>query len=281
MEDSLKVKFLDKQVIDRFLKISAGIGAALSTLLLFIDIPDNYKFIALFLFLFLLFLLYGGIWIWANKLQTVNIKIDGTAVTIKSGNIFEEPGLKAIAFNEYFDTQVDNRIISENSLNGIFLNTYFKGKISDLDYEIDNFLFDEQDIIEREAVRQSGKTIKFRLGTTFLKDDYILTAMSKFDGSNRAYLTMPQYLEFLINFWDNVNKIYAQRSVVAPVFGSGITRIQGHKNISDEDLLKIMLWTFRISEMRFKYPAQLTIVIHSKKIDQVNLLDIESLKNGV
>jgi len=281
VEDSLKVKFLDKQVIDRFLKISAGIGAALSTLLLFIDIPDNYKFIALFLFLFLLFLLYGGIWIWANKLQTVNIKIDGTAVTIKSGNIFEEPGLKAIAFNEYFDTQVDNRIISENSLNGIFLNTYFKGKISDLDYEIDNFLFDEQDIIEREAVRQSGKTIKFRLGTTFLKDDYILTAMSKFDGSNRAYLTMPQYLEFLINFWDNVNKIYAQRSVVAPVFGSGITRIQGHKNISDEDLLKIMLWTFRISEMRFKYPAQLTIVIHSKKIDQVNLLDIESLKNGV
>ena len=202
-------------------------------------------------------------------------------MTIKSGNIFEEPGLKAIAFNEYFDTQVDNRIISENSLNGIFLNTYFKGKISDLDYEIDNFLFDEQDIIEREAVRQSGKTIKFRLGTTFLKDDYILTAMSKFDGSNRAYLTMPQYLEFLINFWDNVNKIYAQRSVVAPVFGSGITRIQGHKNISDEDLLKIMLWTFRISEMRFKYPAQLTIVIHSKKIDQVNLLDIESLKNGV
>lgn len=43
------------------------------------------------------------------------------------------------------------------------------------------------------------------------------------------------------------------------IFGSGITRIKGHKTISDEDLLKIMLWTFRISEMRFKYPAKLTI----------------------
>ena len=105
--------------------------------------------------------------------------------------------------------------------------------------------------------------------------------MSKFDRSNRANLTMPEYLEFLINFWDSVNKVYAQRSVVAPIFGSGITRIQGHKNISDEDLLKIMLWTFRISEMRFKYPAQLKILVHDDKIDEVNLMEMRSLRNGV
>jgi hypothetical protein len=92
---------------------------------------------------------------------------------------------------------------------------------------------------------------------------------------------MPQYLEFLINFWDKVNSVYAQKSVSAPIFGSGITRIRGHKKILDEDLLKIMLWTFRISEMRFKYPAKLTIVIHKDKIDNINLLDVLSAKNGV
>ena len=42
-----------------------------------------------------------------------------------------------------------------------------------------------------------------------------------------------------------------------------------------------MLWTFRISEMRFKHPAKLTIVIHKDKIDQINLLDIKSARNGV
>lgn len=66
-----------------------------------------------------------------------------------------------------------------------------------------------------------------------------------------------------------------------PIFGSGITRIKGHRNISDEDLLKIMLWTFRISEMRFKYPADLSIIIHKDKIGQINLLDIKMLKSGV
>lgn len=108
-----------------------------------------------------------------------------------------------------------------------------------------------------------------------------MTAFSKFDENNQARLTMPEYLEFLINFWDKVNRVYAQQSVSVPIFGSGITRIKEHKNISDEDLLKIMLWTFRISEMRFKYPAKLTILIHKGKIDKVNLLDIKSAKNGL
>lgn len=92
---------------------------------------------------------------------------------------------------------------------------------------------------------------------------------------------MPKYLSFLIKFWDKVNKIYAQKSVSVPIFGSGITRIKEHRNISDEDLLKVMLWTFRISEMRFKHPAKLTIVIHKSKMDKINLLDIKSARNGL
>ncbi|HGG8990181.1 TPA: macro domain-containing protein, partial [Enterobacter asburiae] len=66
-----------------------------------------------------------------------------------------------------------------------------------------------------------------------------------------------------------------------PIFGSGITRIKEHKNISDEELLKIMLWTFRISEMRFKYPAKLSIIINYDKIKTINLLDIKSARNGI
>jgi hypothetical protein len=129
--------------------------------------------------------------------------------------------------------------------------------------------------------RQHGKQTRYQIGTTCEFGDYLLTAFSKFDSANQAFLTMPEYLEFLINFWDNVNKVYAQRSVAVPVFGSGLTRIKGHKTISDEDFLKIMLWTFRISEMRFKYPARLTVVIHKDKIGAINLLDIKSTRNGM
>ena len=146
---------------------------------------------------------------------------------------------------------------------------------------IEQHRFEDDEVMGENSERLLGKKVKYRLGTIFVHKDFLLTAMSKFDDSNRATLTMPEYLEFLIRFWDRVNKVYAQKSVSAPIFGSGITRIKGHRNINDEDLLKIMLWTFRISEMRFKYPAKLSIIIHKDKISQINLLDIKMLKSGV
>ena len=67
-------------------------------------------------------------------------------------------------------------------------------------------------------------------------NDFLLTAFTKFDQYNRATLTMPEYIEFLINFWDRVNRVYAQRTVSVPVFGSGITRIKEHKKSADRFL---------------------------------------------
>lgn len=278
-----KVKFFDRRVIDNFLKIISGISVILSLVVLFIDIPKDYRHICGWVFLGLLLLIYVLVWLWSNNLNKIDINIEGSDVTIKVGNIFLQEGLKVIAFNEYFDTTVDDKIIAEKSLNGVFIKDTFsdKNKIKELDQYIENYTFDSSEILELNSNRDHGKKQRYQLGTICVYEDFLLTAFSKFDDNNKAMLTMPEYLEFLINFWDKVNNIYAQQSVSTPIFGSGITRIKGHKNISDEDLLKIMLWTFRISEMRFKYPARLTILIHKDKIKKINLLDIKSARNGV
>jgi hypothetical protein len=276
-----KVSLFDKRVIKQFLEITSVISGTISAVVLFVDIPADWKLRAGWAFLVLLAMTYLAIWIWANNLNSIDINIEGSEVTIKVGDIFEQPGLKAIAFNEYFDTQVDNKIISESSINGIFIKENLGVPTLELDQYIENYTFDCNDILGNNDGRKQGKKQQYQIGTICVYKDYLLTAFSKFDENNKARLTMPEYLEFLINFWDRVNNVYAQQSVSATIFGSGITRIKGHKNISDEDLLKIMLWTFRISEMRFKYPAKLTIVIHKDKIDQINLLDIKSARNGV
>ncbi|WP_274063336.1 macro domain-containing protein [Vibrio parahaemolyticus] len=270
-----KVSFFSKKVRDKFLNLIAWLSIFSTLLFVFIDIPNNYKTLAGVVFILVLCLVYLYIWYDSNRLEEVSLDIEGSKVFIKKGDIFKQDGLKAIAFNEYFDTKVDNVIISENSLNGIFLNNHLKSTINDLDRYIDEYRFDDGEILGENKNRKSGKTKRHRIGTICVYEDYILTSLSRFDKNNRAVLTMPEYLGFLINFWDQVNRVYAQRSVSVPIFGSGITRIKEHKNISDEDLLKIMLWTFRISEMRFKYPANLTIVVHESKIDKINLLEIE------
>lgn len=276
-----KVNFFDTRIVKKFSDYTSTISTIFSLLLIFVDIPTENKITLGIIFLFTLSLLYFGIWLKSNNLTEVNLDVEGSIVTVKAGDLFLQDGFKVIAFNEYFDSQVDDNIISHKSLNGLYIDNHLSGPISDLDQSISNYKFDEDEILEVNQDRKVGKKQKYSLGTIFVNEDYLLTAFSKFDDKNRAFLTMPDYLGFLINFWDKVNRIYAQKSVSVPIFGSGITRIKEHKNISDEDLLKIMLWTFRISEMRFKFPAKLTIVIHKDKIDKINLLDIKSARNGL
>ncbi|EPX1410025.1 macro domain-containing protein [Cronobacter sakazakii] len=276
-----KVNFFDTRILKKFSDYTSTISTIFSLLLIFIDIPTENKITLGVIFLFILSLLYFSIWLKSNNLVEVNLDVEGSIVTVKAGDLFQQDGFKVIAFNEYFDTQVDDNIISHKSLNGLYIDNHLSDSIPDLDERISNFKFDEDETLEVNYQRKIGKKQKYSLGTIFVNEDYLLTAFSKFDDKNRAFLTMPDYLGFLINFWDKVNRIYAQKSVSVPIFGSGITRIKEHKNISDEDLLKIMLWTFRISEMRFKFPAKLTIVIHKDKIDKINLLDIKSARNGL
>lgn len=276
-----KVRFFDRRVVRQFLEYISAISTALSLFLIFVDIPDKVKLLVGVIFVLGLVVSYIALWLHSATLENIDLNIEGSTVTIKTGDIFLETGFKTIAFNEYFDTQVDNKIISDESLNGIFINKLFSRSTQELDDHISSYLSDGEDVVCDNNDRKFGKKRKYSIGTICLYNEYILAAFSKFDDSNRALLTMPEYLAFLIKFWDKVNKVYAQKSVSVPIFGSGITRIKEHKNISDEELLKIMLWTFRISEMRFKYPAKLTIVIHESKINQINLLDIKSARNGL
>jgi hypothetical protein len=280
----MKVNFFDKGIRNKFWVYFSVISGILSYILLFNIITEEYKECLKYfgyLSFFVLIIIYLIIWYRANKLTNINIDIDGSNVNIKCGDLFSEDGLKTIAFNEYFDTIVDDKLISNKSLNGVFINKYFSGKIK----ELDDFIVekaDELDVVNNQVTRRlGGKTVQFKLSTIFVYDEFILTAFSKFDEHNKASLTMPEYIEFLINFWDRVNRVYAQKTVSVPVFGSGITRIKEHKNISDEDLLKIMLWTFKLSEMKFKHPAKLTIVIHKDKIGQINLFNIKSIELGI
>jgi hypothetical protein len=276
-----KVSFLDRQLIKNFKEKISTLSTVFSLFLIFVEIPADKKTIAGIIFILALIIFYLTLWRSANRLKFVELDIEGSKVTIKSGDIFLQPGLKVIAFNEYFDTTVDDKIISSHSLNGVFITHHLPTTLSKLDKHIENYTFDEDELNGSNGARAQGKIQRYRIGTLCVYDDFILAAFSKFDNNNRAVLSMPEYLEFLINFWDRINKVYAQQNVSTPVFGSGITRIKEHKNITDEDLLKIMLWTFRISEMRFKYPAKLTIVIHKDKMDGINLLDIKAAKNGL
>jgi hypothetical protein len=205
------------------------------------------------------------------------LKINNSVIEVKFGNLFTETAdWKVIAFNEYFDTLVDDKIIAKSTLNGIFIEKYYKGSIEELDRIIDEDVY--LNVVDKNIKRSSGKEKRYRLGSICVVDKYLITAFAHFDDKNMAYLSINDYMNFLFYFWTEINRVYAGKTVALPVLGSGITRFIGNENISDQELLELIIWTFKVSRIKFTYPSKVKIIIFSEKSDKINLLALKDFK---
>lgn len=268
------MRFFNKRLVVEYFALLSIISIIFSFAVIVIEIPDNFKIpIGLLLLVFLLSL-YIIMWIKANLLSEAKIKINNSTVVVKIGDIFKEDDFKVIAFNEYFDTQVDNKIIAEKTLNGIYLKELVENAV-ELDNLISNDAHLKDRILEHNELRACGKKIKYKLGTIFQHNDYLLTAFTKFDNDNRAYLNMNDYINFLLNFWNEIDIIYAGRSVSIPLLGSGITRFKEYNEIAEQELLELLIWSFKISRIKFTYPSKVSVIIHESKKDKINFYKLK------
>lgn len=104
-----------------FSVFASALAGAVSLILAFIDIDQDLRLKIGISFVGFLIMVYIVMLIVANEKNSKKIRINDTDVKIEYGDIFEQDGVKVIAFNEFFDTQVDNHIISQSSLNGQYI----------------------------------------------------------------------------------------------------------------------------------------------------------------
>lgn len=255
-----------------------------TTLLTFIEFDHSFDKINILIGLVVLSFIFILCKLIKNLcLKNIILNIDGSEIEIKKGDIFTFPSdvYKVIAFNEYFDTAVDDQIISRASLNGQYLNKFYSDT-TDLDKRIIQDSRLQLRIVEKNVKRPlGGKKTRYRLGAVFKDADFFLVAFSKFDDENKANLKLHEYANCLINFWNEVNGLYAQQEVVVPLLGSGITR---HKdfNATPHQLLEVMLWTFKISKVKFREPSKVTILLHEKHHKEINFYKLKEFeKNNI
>lgn len=272
----IKVSVFDKKLFRNYLAVLSVISLLTSFGLIAFELPDDFsiRVIAGIIIFALLVVVFLAMWVHANLEKVASLNFNNSTIEIKIGDIFNEPGLKAIPFNEFFDTQVDERIIASTTLNGIFLKR-MHGRIEEIDRAIEN-----DEIVNRNAIgsadgRLNGKKKRYELGSVCLFEDYLMVAFSRFDKDNRAYLRMRDYVDTLINFWNEVDIIYAGRSISIPLFGSGITRFKDYSSISEQELLELIIWSFKISRVKFTYPSKVSVVIHKSIIDKINFYKLK------
>lgn len=106
-----KVGFFDRRIFERFFKLASAITAFISAAVIFKDIPTDSKINCGIALIVVLIILYIALWLRANNLKSIILSVEGSEVNIITGDIFKQDGFKTIAFNDYFDTIVDEKII--------------------------------------------------------------------------------------------------------------------------------------------------------------------------
>lgn len=200
----------------------------------------------------------------------IKIKIRGISVSIKQGNIFDANGWKVIPFNEYFDTIVDDVIVSSTTLNGIFINDY----VSDIKKLQDAIMSADKDYSDLKKYKK-GNRFAYPLGRIITFEDYMLLAFSHFNEQNVAHISKPEYERCLLAMWKEIRRTYANRPVFLPLIGSGITSFDDIPEKSNIDLLKCMLCTLRASGENFNQP--ITILLTKEIMQELNLYELKGV----
>lgn len=229
----------------------------------------EYCLLILTIALILTGILYATIYVFQNyrKHKPYETTINGKSVKILIGNIFDKPDWKVIPFNERYDTQVDDIIISHSSLNGQMIDNYVND-LSELNEIIKTATKDNSPY--KSSLINGYNT--YPLGRIIPYKNFLMLSFSHFDSQNRAYIEFGEYEQLLFRLWSELRRVYAGKTVSIPLIGSGITTIHGIAEKNYTELLKCILCTLRSS--KFQPTNGINIILPQDVINQIDMNSI-------
>ena len=193
------------------------------------------------------------------KKNRTSVVISGKnfSIIVEYGDILQiSEGKKVINFDECFSTNVGHepKDIKPASICGQYL---AKHTTSDID-----------NLIKEAKIQPIGISLVhdkpcYKLGTIVPHNDHFLMAFTKLDQEGLSRMTYNQYLDCLNNLWKQIDKYHGTDDVYIPILGSKITRF--NKELTQQDLLNIMVASYLLSPYKMKQPCTLHIVCRKRE----------------
>lgn len=98
-------------------------------------------------------------------------------------------------------------------------------------------------------------------------------AFAKLDKNGLGRLSRDEYLKCLSVLWEELNTYYEQKDVCIPILGGGLTCFD-RGSISQQELLDMMIWSYKLSSHKIKSPYKLRIIC--KRSEDFSLDRIDS-----
>ena len=130
------------------------------------DVSISFVFFVFIVFIVgILFFFADGYLISGYLKKKINVKSKSfnTKITVKFGDLFSESGWRAIGVNDFFDSLVDDELVSSNSLHGYVIQNFWSDDSAAWQAAIDNSL---QGKAYKKTKREKGNKHRFPIGTT-------------------------------------------------------------------------------------------------------------------
>lgn len=170
-------------------------------------------------------------------------------------------GKKVINFDECYSTNVGSspEDVKPESVCGQYL---AKHPISDMAALI------QSTGIQPTGTSRYNNTPSYTPGTIIPKDNYLLMAFAKLDEQGLGRMTYVEYLECLDKLWEQIDLYHGTDDVYLPILGSRITRFD--KDLTQQELLDVMVASYRLSPKKMTKPSELHIVCRKRDGFSIN-----------
>jgi|GEM_PF-1117810 len=213
---------------------------------------------------------YTGFFI--NRVELFQ-KTFGTKLVIEFGDLLAKDGWKVIGVNDFFDSKVDEKIISSGTLHGKVLQTFWHEDSESWDLEITNALKDTVHIIEDRKV---GNKKRYPIGTSVGMESklekFIFVSLAQTSLINSTTNSSAENIICATRGSLKVaRELCANKPLILPLLGSGLARI----GLSNGVLLDLLICGIFEEIKLGKVTDVIKIVIHPDKRHEFDLKDLK------
>ena len=196
-----------------------------------------------------------------------------TKIIVKFGDIFKHDGWKAISVNNFFDSIVDDDLVSRASLHGQVINTFWSGDSEAWQTEVDSDLSEE---IFELVQRTKGNTRKYPVGTTVSSSSrghkflFVVLGQTNVD-NNVANAMTDDLIRSVRGMLSKARSVCAGQPLVIPLMGSGLSRV----GIKRAILIDIILAVVFEETKKAKITDSIVLVLPKRMLGEINLGAVE------
>lgn len=200
------------------------------------------------------------------------IKGENYLIRVEYGNILKKKHCKrVISFDECFTTQVGNATadINPTSICGQYLSAH-----PELDIQQ---LIEASNITPARSKSKYQQKTRYDSGSIVPNGNDLLMAFARLDERGKGrFFSRDEYLSCLDLLWKELENHYSEKDVCVPILGAGTTSFDGGSgtSISQQDLLNMMIWSYKLSSHKIKYPHKLRIVCKRNRGFSINEIDL-------